>query len=392
MSIEIEIEFLIPYYQSKLQFFKQLNLDNSTKDELLKYGEEASSLRKIMADYQEEGYDEVFKALSIKINPFEFLQTFIQDILKRLKETSEQAVFYLLPQIVQPNCLNDISFATDNTQELNTFLAEINQQVLDMPDIRASFSSSQQMALWQGNTKIIMHEQTAFLSWCVKKIRQQPNVTPIFLLRDTLLPYLGYLWLRQHHPDLPEAKPLLLSRKFLSSQTGNEDFYFDLGYIIYSFLTEKPQADFATLCHDFAQDALTHPNLPQQFLQSSRDYLASLQLTKPVFIVETGLHGTFPLWLLTLTQNHGDFVLYATAPWLKACYLDRVFCKNYNYMRDMETIIIHEYLFRFHRFSEGQVFIAPTSNPHIKALTLYELASFKQQMQAKFSELSQLSK
>ncbi len=53
--MSIEIEFLIPYYQSKLQFFKQLKLDNCTKDELLKYGEEASSLRKIMADYQEEG-------------------------------------------------------------------------------------------------------------------------------------------------------------------------------------------------------------------------------------------------------------------------------------------------------------------------------------------------
>jgi hypothetical protein len=389
MSIEIEIEFLIPYYQSKLQFFKQLKLDNCTKDELLKYGEEASSLRKIMADYQEEGLYKVFKALSIRINPnpFEFLQTFIQDILKRLGETSE-AAFYLLPQTVQPNCLNDIHFATDNTQELNTYLAKINQQALDMPNIKTSFASSQQMALWQGNTEVIMHEQTAFLSWCVKKIRQQPNVTPIFLLRDTLLPYLGYLWLRQHHPDLPEAKPLLLSRKFLSSQTGNEDFYFDLGYIIYRFLTEKPNADFATLCHYFAQYALTHPNLPQPFLQSSRDYLASLQLTKPVFIVETGLHGTFPLWLLTLIQNQGDFVLYATAPWLKTNYQDRIFCQNYNYMRDMETIIIHEYLFRFHHFSQGQVFIAETSNSHIKALSLYELVCFKQQMQAKFPELS----
>lgn len=61
MSIEIEIEFLIPYYQSKLRFYEQLNLDNSTKDELLKYGEEASSLRKIMADYQEEGLYKVLK-------------------------------------------------------------------------------------------------------------------------------------------------------------------------------------------------------------------------------------------------------------------------------------------------------------------------------------------
>jgi hypothetical protein len=387
MSIEIEINFLIPYYQKKLQFFKRLNLNNCTKDELLKYGEEASNLRKIMVDYQEEGYDEVFKALSSKINPFEFLQTFIQNILKRLKETSEQAVFYLLPQLVQLNCLNDIDFATDNSQELNTFLAELNQQSLDILDIKASFVNSQQMALWQKNTQVIMKEQTNFLSWCVNKIRQQPNVTPIFLLRDTLLPYLGYLWLRQQYPDLPEAKPLLLSRKFLSSQTGNEDFYFDLGYIIYQLLTEKPQLDFATLCHDFAQNALVHPNLPQQFLQSSRDYLASLQLTKPIFIIETGLHGTFPLWLQTLTQNQSDFVLYATAPWLKTCYQDRIFCENYNYMRDMETIIIHEHFLRFHHFSEGQVFIEQTNNPHIKSLSLYELACFKQQMPAKFSEL-----
>jgi len=379
----MEKEFLLNYYKKRLQFFKQLNLDDCTKEALIKHGEEASCLKKIMEDYYEEGYDHLTEIL-IELKLFEFLQTFIENILTRLNEPSEQKLFHLLAQTAQVNCLSDSDYTSNSPSELNQYLMQFQQQNIEIPDISSGFDSLEKMELWKRNTKTIMSEQIKFLDWCVNKIQQQPNVTPIFLLRDTLLPYLGYLALRELNPDLPEAQPFLLSRKFLSYQTGNEDFYLDLGEIIYRILIENPDFDKDKLSRRFSEYALSHPNLPENFLQSCHDYLEVLQLNNPMLIVETGLHATFPLWLLALTQNSGDFLLYATAPWLKSNYKDSVFCPNYNYLRNMETITIHEYLFQFHSFSDGQVYIEQSNNTHIKALSLYELACFKQQLQKKF--------
>ena len=94
-----------------------------------------------------------------------------------------------------------------------------------------------------------------------------------------------------------------------------------------------------------------------------------------------GVQGTFPLFLLSLTGNTGDMVFYTTTPWLYPIYEPIVFRKNYNYLREMETIIAHDHLFQFKTVQDGKVLVEETTNELARCLALYEIQTFKAIMQ-----------
>jgi hypothetical protein len=81
-------------------------------------------------------------------------------------------------------------------------------------------------------------------------------------------------------------------------------------------------------------------------MQACRDYLATLALEGTPLFIESGVQGTFPLCLLALTGTTGDLVLYTTTPWLYPTYAPVIFQKNYHYLREMETIVAHDYLWK----------------------------------------------
>ena len=81
-------------------------------------------------------------------------------------------------------------------------------------------------------------------------------------------------------------------------------------------------------------------------MQACHDYLATLALDGTPLFIESGVQGTFPLCLLALTGTTGDLVLYTTTPWLYPTYAPVIFQKNYHYLREMETIVAHDYLWK----------------------------------------------
>jgi hypothetical protein len=89
------------------------------------------------------------------------------------------------------------------------------------------------------------------------------------------------------------------------------------------------------------------------------------------------VQGTFPLFLLSLTANKGEMVFYTTTPWLYPTYEQIMFRKNYNYLRDMETIVAHDYLFQFKTMQDGKVLVEETTNVTARCLALYEIQTFK---------------
>jgi hypothetical protein len=96
----------------------------------------------------------------------------------------------------------------------------------------------------------------------------------------------------------------------------------------------------------------------------------------PLFI-ESGVQGTFPLFLLSLIDNTGDMVFYTTTPWLYPIYEQIVFRKNYNYLREMETIVCHDHLFQLKTVQDGKVLVEETTNATARCLALYEIQTFK---------------
>ena len=68
------------------------------------------------------------------------------------------------------------------------------------------------------------------------------------------------------------------------------------------------------------------------------------------------------MFLLSLTDNTGEMVFYTTTPWLYPTYEQIVFRKNYNYLREMETIVAHDHLFQFKTVQDGKVLVEETTN------------------------------
>ena len=164
-------------------------------------------------------------------------------------------------------------------------------------------------------------------------------MVPVPLLRDTLLIHLGLTWLRRYGVPIPESQPLLIGRKFADLCGNGRDIHGVLGNVIYRVLMDEHPRDLATLQHHFATAVHADPAIPASFTQACRDYLATLALDGTPLFIESGVQGTFPLFLLSLTNNTGDMVFYTTTPWLYPTYEQIVFRKNYNYLREMETIV-----------------------------------------------------
>jgi len=133
----------------------------------------------------------------------------------------------------------------------------------------------------------------------------------------------------------------------------------------------------ATLRRQFATAVHADPAISASFTQACRDYLASLTLDGTPLFIESGVQGTFPLFLLSLTGNTGDMVFYTTTPWLYPIYEHIVFRKNYNYLREMETIIAHDHLFQFKTVQDGKILVEETTNELARCLAFYEIQTFK---------------
>ena len=71
-------------------------------------------------------------------------------------------------------------------------------------------------------------------------------------------------------------------------------------------------------------------------------------------------------------------LLYTTVPWLYGTYAPSVYQPNYNYLREMETIVAHDHLFRFSAWRNGKVYVVESTDDRIRHLAMYEIRLFRQ--------------
>ena len=230
-----------------------------------------------------------------------------------------------------------------------------------------------------------MTEMAAFLHWICARLAQPAPMIPVPLLRDTLLIHLGLTWLRRYDVPIPAPQPALIGRKFADLCGDGRDIHGALGNAIYRVLQATRSCDLATLRHHFATAVHADPAIPTSFTQACRDYLATLAMDGTPLFIESGVQGTFPLFLLSLTGNIGEMVFYTTTPWLYPTYEQIVFRKNYNYLREMETIVAHDHLFQFKTMQDGKVLVEETTNETARCLALYEIQTFKKIVQQTYS-------
>jgi hypothetical protein len=369
--------FVAQYYEERLHWYECLDLTRCSEAALLDIAGEASALHKFLIDILEEGYTTTVNRLVGQTNAMHRLQQFLSTVLQHLGGPSEWERFYLFPDLIPLPQLTTETFAGGATFELQAYLDRLDYLSDGPVDIAPCFERADQQQRWQAKTQVLMTEMVAFLHWICPRLAQPVPVVPVPLLRDTLLIHLGLTWLRRSGVSIPEPKPLLIGRKFADLYRDSRDIHGALGDGIYRVLMEDHPHDLATLRRQFATAVYADPAIPASFTQACRHYLATLALDGTPLFIESGVQGTFPLFLLSLIDTTGDMVFYTTTPWLYPIYEPIVFRKNYNYLRDMETIVAHDYLFQFKTVQDGKVLVEETTNATARCLALYEIQTFK---------------
>jgi hypothetical protein len=369
--------FVAQYYKERLHWYEHLDLKQCSEAALLDVAGEASALQKFLTDILEEGYTTTVNRLVEQTDACNRLQQFLSMVLPYLGGPSARERFYLCPDLTPLPQLTTETFVGGATVELQAYLNHLDHLSDDPVDIAPCFESASQMQRWQAKTQVLMTEMVAFLHWLCARLMQPIPVVPVPLLRDTLLIHLGLTWLRRSGMPIPAPQPLMIGRKFADLCGDGREIHGALGNVIYRVLMEERPCDLATLRRHFATAIHADPDIPASFTQACRDYLATLALDGIPLFIESGVQGTFPLLLLSLTDKAGDMVFYTTTPWLYPTYEQIVFRKNYNYLREMETIVAHDYLFQIKTIQNGTVLVEETTNATARCLALYEIQTFK---------------
>jgi hypothetical protein len=371
-------DFRNQYYQERLAFYESLNLSQVSATELLVVAGEASSLQKFLTDILEEGYPGAVNRLVAHTDAVNRLQRFLSSILHILGPPSERERFYLFPEPISLDLIPMESFEGGMTFELPAYLDHLDKQSNRAVDIAHCFDTAQQRQRWQAKTQVLMTEMVAFLQWICGELTRREPVVPVPLLRDTLLIHLGLTWLRRQGLPVRAPKPAMIGRKFADTCGNGRRIHGALGDILYRVLLADRTCDLAGLRRQFATYVHQDPDIPVSFTQACQEYLTTLDLEGPPLFIESGVQGTFPLFLLSLTGDVGDMVFYTTTPWLYPLYEPLVFRKNYNYLREMETIVAHDYLFQFKARRDGAIYVEETTNETARRLALYEIHAFKE--------------
>lgn len=357
--------YIYQYYTEKLREYEALELAALSRKELLMVLAEASSLKKFMYDNKEEGYEDTFNAFCSGLDAVGRLEQFIARGLAE-SQGSEAQLFFLYPFRVQDSFnLEDCPF---RIRELGDFLADL--EMLNPGDLDQKTLHQYAGPKWLEKTRVVISEMANYTRW----IRGMSGTSCICLLRDALLPFLG---LRQLGAD---AVPLLLSRKFFAPW-GNV-FYRDITPPIYDIISAAPRTTYAQLREQYAQRLLSCSGQPlQEAMTAAREYLKSVaDPEKNYTVIESGVQGSMPLFVGAIASNISGFLMYTTAPWLTHQYKDIIFRNNYNYLREMETLVCQNFLFDFHSFAEGKVYIKEYLDPAIRAKAYYELLLFQEQI------------
>ena len=146
----------------------------------------------------------------------------------------------------------------------------------------------------------------------------------------------------------------------------------------YCVLLEQGACSLATMRHCFAEHLCKEPDaVPAPFMRACREQLASLGTDGPPVFIESGVQGTFILPLLTISGPPAEMLLYTTVPWLYDTYPPAVYQKNYNYLRDMETVVAHDHLFRFRAWRGGSVHVVESNDARVRRLAMHEIRVFR---------------
>lgn len=206
---------------------------------------------------------------------------------------------------------------------------------------------------------------TELIGFC-KWIGYQEDTAYIFLLRDTLLPYIYY-----QNKNRTSIYPWLLGRKTLTALTGKEYVDDEIRASVIKALEFGRCHSFDEFCSIALPDIRESLNRYPEIVSCLTDLLGKIK-EKHIVVIESGCSGTFPLLLMAL-DNRIDVRMYTTYPYLTDVYGDKIYTLKYEGIRLFETLYSQDLYFQFADLKNGRFYVKKCLDSDVLKRTLAEI-------------------
>lgn len=321
------ISYSLKYYENEL---KKLETELVTAESIYR----AKQLLKMLDDLVDEGYTELNEKLEENIQGVSRLRNY-------LKENGAEPF---------PICPKEITEA-----EVSYGAAELElvQEIDELMKKAVNFKETCQEPFLQ--------ELLRFCEW----IGYEENTAYIFLLRDTLLPYVYYREKRRN-----AIYPWLIGRKTLEQMARKNGVDDEIRAAIIRTL-EEGCADFEEFCESVLPEIRAVLKQYPTLENSLRDMLAEIKEPR-ILVVESGCSGTFPMLLASL-DDRIDVRMYTTYPYLTEVYGDKIFTPRYEENRLFETMYSQDLYLQYSGLRDGKFYVKRCRNTEVEKKAMEEL-------------------
>lgn len=205
-------------------------------------------------------------------------------------------------------------------------------------------------------------ELVHFCEW----IGYKKDTVYIFLLRDTLLPYIYY---KRNNKAL--IHPWLLGRKTLTMLTGKEFVDDEIRASIIRALEVGRCDNYDDFCKMVLPDMRTTISKYPEIGNCLTDLLNTIE-EKKIIVIESGCSGTFPM-LLKCLDERVDVRMYTTYPYLLKVYGNRIYSPKYEENRLFETLYSQDLFFQFFTLRDNHFYVRKCRNDEVMANSYAEV-------------------
>ncbi len=328
------ISFSLDFYKTELQKVETTAASGETIYR-------AKQLLKILDDLIDEGYTELNEKLEEAYQGVSRLRTYLKD--------NHAKPF---PIYSKPLVETDVAYGQE-AFELIEAIKELTAKAEKSTDV---------------SDDAFLTELMRFCEW----VGYEENTAYIFLLRDTLLPYIYY-----QSKNRKSIYPWLLGRKTLTMLTGVENVDDAVRASIIKALEFGKCRNYEDFCSVVLPDIrATLKQYPA--IENCLTALLEKIEEKRIIVVESGCSGTFPMLLMSL-DDRIDVRMYTTYPYLLEIYGNKIYSPKYEENRLFETLYSQDLYFQFSDLKDGKFFIRKCENKEVEKNALSEIKTILDQ-------------
>lgn len=322
------ISFNLGYYENALYDFEN---NPVTEERVYK----AKQLLKMVDDNADEGYNLLYNQLEEKLSGYSRLRQYILSC----NEVPFDGGIHVTDA-------SDLIYSNEKV-ELEGFLQSLKS--VETPG-ESLYTNS------------FVDELISFSNW----IGYEEDTAYVFLLRDTLLPYLFFL-----HKGRKQIYPWLIGREMTAFLTGVPDADDEIRGVLIEALEEGGVKCYDQFC-DYALPRIrkTVDKYPL-FASSLRGLIKEIPAEK-IVVVESGCHGTYPMLMASL-DDRVSIRMFTTVPYLTDIYGKLIFTKAYEKNRMFETLFVQDKYIRFAGFESGRFFVEKCMDKKIEDKAMNEI-------------------